>query len=102
MKPYRYLKGYKDKARQMWRKRAPDYDFQNDFHSQLCEQLVAIAHMKPGRINLLDVTSDTGTVAHGQHGRLVLKASSQLWLRFVLWLSLWQCLPRRFPGWHAY
>ena len=55
--------GYKDRVRQMWHKRASDYDFQNDFHPQLCEQLVATAHIKPGSFNLLDVASGTGTVA---------------------------------------
>ncbi|CAK0774488.1 hypothetical protein CVIRNUC_004173 [Coccomyxa viridis] len=55
--------GYKDRVRQMWHKRAPEYDFQNDFHPQLCEQLVAIAHIKPGKLNLLDVATGTGTVA---------------------------------------
>ena len=55
--------GYKDRVRQMWRKRAPNYDFQNDFHPQLCERLVAIARVQPGKFNLLDVASGTGTVA---------------------------------------
>ena len=55
--------GYKDRVRQMWHKRASDYDFQNDFHPQLCEQLVATARIKRGRFNLLDVASGTGTVA---------------------------------------
>ena len=55
--------GYKDRVRQMWHKRASDYDFENDFHPQLCEQLVVTAHIKPGGFNLLDVASGTGTVA---------------------------------------
>ena len=55
--------GYKDRIGQMWHKRASDYDFQNDFHPQLCEQLVATAHIEPGSFNLLDVASGTGTVA---------------------------------------
>ena len=55
--------GYKDRVRQMWHKRAPNYDFQNNFHPQLCEQLVAIARIKPGKANLLDVASGTGTAA---------------------------------------
>ena len=47
----------------MWRKRAPDYDFENDFHPRMCDQLIAVAQLQPGNSRLLDVASGTGTTA---------------------------------------
>ena len=55
--------GYKQRVGQMWRSRAPSYDFQNDFHPPLCEQLVTLADLKPGKMRILDVASGTGSVA---------------------------------------
>lgn len=55
--------GYKQRVGQMWRSRAPTYDFQNDFHPPLCEQLVTLADLKPRKMKILDVASGTGSVA---------------------------------------
>ena len=55
--------GYKSRVRQMWGKRAPSYDIRNDFHPPLCEQLVALADLRPGGTRVLDVASGTGSVA---------------------------------------
>lgn len=55
--------GYKDRVRQMWRTRAPSYDFENDFHPPLCSQLVTLADLKPGSMTVLDVATGTGSVA---------------------------------------
>ncbi len=55
--------GYKQRLGQMWRSRAPNYDFQNDFHPPLCEQLVSLAELRPGTMRILDVASGTGFVA---------------------------------------
>ena len=55
--------GYKDRVSQMWSKRASMYDFKNDFHPPLCDQLVALADLAPGAMRVLDVASGTGSVA---------------------------------------
>ena len=55
--------GYKQRLEQMWRSRAPKYDFQNDFHPPLCEQLVSLADLGPSTTKVLDVASGTGFVA---------------------------------------
>ena len=47
----------------MFRSRAPNYDFQNEFHPPLCEQLVSLAELGPSTMKLLDVASGTGFVA---------------------------------------
>ena len=54
--------GYKVRLGQMWRSRAPKYDFQNDFHPPLCEHLVSLAELTPS-MRVLDVASGTGFVA---------------------------------------
>lgn len=55
--------GYKSRVRQMWSKRASSYDIRNDFHPPLCEQLVALADLRPRVTRVLDVASGTGSVA---------------------------------------
>lgn len=57
------IDGYKDRVRQMWSKRASMYDFKNDFHPPLCDQLVALGDLAPGAMRVLDVASGTGSVA---------------------------------------
>ncbi len=54
---------YKSRVKQMWSKRAPQYDFKNDFHPPLCEQLVSLADIKGQAARILDVATGTGTVA---------------------------------------
>ena len=54
---------YKSRVKQMWSKRAPQYDFKNDFHPPLCEQLVSLADIKGQAARVLDVATGTGTVA---------------------------------------
>ena len=54
---------YKSRVKQMWSKRAPQYDFKNDFHPPLCEQLVSLADIKGKALRVLDVATGTGTVA---------------------------------------
>ena len=54
---------YKARVKQMFSKRAPQYDFKNDFHPPLCEQLVFLADLKGRSLRVLDVATGTGTVA---------------------------------------
>ena len=54
---------YKARVKQMWSKRAPQYDFKNDFHPPLCEQLVSLADLVGQSLRVLDVATGTGTVA---------------------------------------
>ena len=54
---------YKARVKQMFSKRAPQYDFKNDFHPPLCEQLVSLAALKGRSLRVLDVATGTGTVA---------------------------------------
>ena len=55
--------GYKARVKQMWSKRAPQYDFKNEFHPPLCEQLVSLAGLTGQSLRVLDVATGTGTVA---------------------------------------
>ena len=55
--------GYKARVKEMWRTKAPQYDFKNDFHPPLCEQLVSLADLVGKSLTVLDVATGTGTVA---------------------------------------
>jgi len=50
---------YKERVRDMWAKRGATYDTNNTFHPPLCEQLVALAGIRPGAA-VLDVATGTG------------------------------------------
>ena len=55
--------GYRERVRQMWGERAPVYDLRNDFHPPLCDQLITLADLAPGAMQVLDVACGTGSVA---------------------------------------
>ena len=75
--PQRILhpEGYKQRIRRMWNRRGADYDRSDSFHSQLAQQLVKRAVLKPGQ-TVLDIASGTGMVALeaagcvGAHGKV--------------------------------
>jgi ubiquinone/menaquinone biosynthesis C-methylase UbiE len=45
---------YKDRVREMWRRRGPGYDVNNALHPPLCRKLVQLAAVPPGA-TVLDV-----------------------------------------------
>ena len=53
---------YKDRVRDMWRRRGPGYDVGNALHPPLCRKLVQLAQVPPGA-TVLDVCCGTGNVA---------------------------------------
>jgi ubiquinone/menaquinone biosynthesis C-methylase UbiE len=53
---------YKDRVRDMWRRRGPGYDVNNALQPPLCRKLVHLAEVPPGA-TILDVCTGTGFVA---------------------------------------
>ena len=53
---------YKERVRDMWRRRGPGYDVNNTLQPPLCQKLVQLANITAGA-TVLDVCTGTGTVA---------------------------------------